>query len=174
LAPGDEIVVTHLDHDANIAPWLALQERGVTIRYADVDPGDCTLDMASLEAAITPRTRIVALGYASNAVGTINDVRRAVEVAHAAGAWVYVDAVHYAPHRPIDVQALGCDFLVCSAYKYVSPVGCTEQDTVALPHVNVVNRQKVGDLPLSQRAEHENGEQEKESEGYGGPSSGLG
>ena len=118
LTAGDEIVVTYLDHDANIAPWLALQERGVTIRYADLHPGDCTLDMASLEAAISPRTRIVALGYASNAVGTINDVRRAAKLAHNVGAWVYVDAVHYAPHGPIDVQALGCDFLVCSAYKY--------------------------------------------------------
>jgi cysteine desulfurase family protein (TIGR01976 family) len=121
LAPGDEIVVTRLDHDANIAPWLALQERGAVIRYADFNTGDCTLCMDSLEAAITPRTKLVALGYASNAVGTINDVRRAVELAHAVGAWVYVDAVHYAPHGPIDVQALGCDFLVCSTYKFFGP-----------------------------------------------------
>ena len=121
LSTGDEIVVTRLDHDANIAPWLALQERGVVIRHADFDASDCTLDMASLEAVITPRTKLVALGYASNAVGTINDVRRAVELAHAVGAWVYVDAVHYAPHGPIDVQALGCDFLVCSAYKFFGP-----------------------------------------------------
>jgi cysteine desulfurase family protein (TIGR01976 family) len=121
LAPGDEIVVTRLDHDANIAPWLALQERGAIIRYADFNTGDCTLCMDSLEAAITPRTKLVALGYASNAVGTINDVRRAVELAHAVGAWVYVDAVHYAPHGPIDVQALGCDFLVCSTYKFFGP-----------------------------------------------------
>jgi cysteine desulfurase family protein (TIGR01976 family) len=121
LAPGDEIVVTRLDHDANIAPWLALQERGAVVRHVDFDPGDCTLDMSSLEAAITPRTKLVALGYASNAVGTINDVARAVELAHAAGAWVYVDAVHFAPHGPIDVQALGCDFLVCSAYKFFGP-----------------------------------------------------
>jgi cysteine desulfurase family protein (TIGR01976 family) len=121
LAPGDEIVVTRLDHDANIAPWLALQERGAVVRHVDFDPGDCTLDMSSLEAAITPRTKLVALGYASNAVGTINDVARAVELAHAAGAWAYVDAVHFAPHGPIDVQALGCDFLVCSAYKFFGP-----------------------------------------------------
>jgi cysteine desulfurase family protein (TIGR01976 family) len=121
LTPGDEIVVTRLDHDANIAPWLALQERGAVVRHVDFDPGACTLDMPSLEAAITTRTKLVALGYASNAVGTINDVARAVELAHAAGAWVYVDAVHYAPHGPIDVQALGCDFLVCSAYKFFGP-----------------------------------------------------
>jgi cysteine desulfurase family protein (TIGR01976 family) len=121
LSSGDEIVVTRLDHDANIAPWLALQERGVIIRHADFNPSDCTLDMTSLEMAINPHTKLVALGYASNAVGTINDVRRAAELAHAVGAWVYVDAVHYAPHGPIDVQALGCDFLVCSAYKFFGP-----------------------------------------------------
>lgn len=121
LSPGDEIVVTRLDHDANIAPWLALEERGAVIRHVDFDPDDCILDMAGMEAAITPRTRLVALGYASNAVGTINDVARVVELAHAAGAWVYVDAVHYAPHGPIDVQALGCDFLVCSVYKFFGP-----------------------------------------------------
>ncbi len=121
LAPGDEIVVTRLDHDANIAPWLALQEHGLVVRHVDFDPADCTLDMIGLEAAITPRTRLVAVGYASNAVGTINDVRRVGQLAHAVGAWVYVDAVHYAPHRPIDVQAIGCDFLVCSTYKFFGP-----------------------------------------------------
>jgi cysteine desulfurase family protein (TIGR01976 family) len=121
LSLGDEIVVTRLDHDANIAPWLALQEQGTVVRHVDFDPADCTLDMAGLEAAITPRTRVVALGYASNAVGTINDVARAVDLAHQVGAWVYVDAVHYAPHGPIDVQALNCDFLVCSVYKFFGP-----------------------------------------------------
>jgi cysteine desulfurase family protein (TIGR01976 family) len=121
LAPGDEIVVTRLDHDANIAPWLALEERGVVVRHADFDPGDCTLDMDSLEKAITPRTKLVALGYASNAVGSINDVARVASLAHAVGAWLYVDAVHYVPHGPIDVQALDCDFLVCSVYKFFGP-----------------------------------------------------
>ena len=121
LAPGDEIVVTRLDHDANIAPWLALEERGVVVRHADFDPGDCTLDMDSLEKAITPRTKLVALGYASNAVGSINDVARIASQAHAAGAWLYIDAVHYVPHGPIDVQALDCDFLVCSVYKFFGP-----------------------------------------------------
>ena len=121
LSPGDEIVVTRLDHDANIAPWLALQERGAVVRHVDFDPADCTLDMEALAEAITPRTRVVALGYASNAVGTINDVAHAAELAHAVGAWVYVDAVHYAPHGSVDVQALGCDLLVCSAYKFFGP-----------------------------------------------------
>jgi cysteine desulfurase family protein (TIGR01976 family) len=121
LKPGDEIVVTRLDHDANIAPWQALEERGVVVRHADFNPADCTLDMDGLAALIGERTRLVAVGYASNAVGTINDVRRIGEMAHAAGAWVYVDAVHYAPHGPIDVQAIDCDFLVCSAYKFFGP-----------------------------------------------------
>jgi len=121
LATDDQILVTRLDHDANIAPWLALQERGVVVRHVDFDPADCTLDLAGLEAAITARTKLVAVGYASNAVGTINDVRQVVELAHAVGAWVYVDAVHYAPHGPIDVQAIGCDFLVCSTYKFFGP-----------------------------------------------------
>jgi cysteine desulfurase family protein (TIGR01976 family) len=121
LRPGDEIVVTRLDHDANIAPWLALEERGVVVRHADFNPADCSLDMDGLAALIGERTKLVAVGYASNAVGTINDVRRIGEMAHAAGAWVYVDAVHYAPHGPIDVQAIDCDFLVCSAYKFFGP-----------------------------------------------------
>jgi cysteine desulfurase family protein (TIGR01976 family) len=121
LSPGDEIVVTRLDHDANIAPWQALQERGVVVRHADFNAEDCTLDLSGLEALINPRTRLVALGYASNAVGTINDVARAAELAHRVGAWVYVDAVHYVPHGPVDVQALECDFLVCSVYKFFGP-----------------------------------------------------
>jgi cysteine desulfurase family protein (TIGR01976 family) len=121
LQPGDEIVVTRLDHDANIAPWLALEERGAVVRWADINPDDCTLDMAGLERLITARTRLVAAGYASNAVGTVNDVRRIGQLAHQVGAWIYVDAVHYAPHAPIDVQAIDCDFLVCSAYKFFGP-----------------------------------------------------
>jgi cysteine desulfurase family protein (TIGR01976 family) len=121
LRPGDEIVVTRLDHDANIAPWVALEEQGAVIRYADFHPENCTLDMAGLQRLINQRTRLVAVGYASNAVGTLNDVQTIAEWAHAVGAWLYVDAVHYAPHGPIDVQALGCDFLVCSAYKFFGP-----------------------------------------------------
>ncbi len=121
LHPGDEIVVTRLDHDANIAPWLALEEGGVVVRHADFHPEDCTLDVEGLANLINERTKLVAVGYASNAVGTINDVRRIGQPAHAAGAWVYVDAVHYAPHGPMDVQTIDCDFLVCSAYKFFGP-----------------------------------------------------
>ncbi len=122
LGPGDEIVVTRLDHDANIAPWLQVAEdRGATIRWVDLRPQDCTLVMKDFEEQITEHTKIVACGYASNAVGTINDVRLVVELAHAAGALCYVDAVQFAPHGPIDVRALGCDFLVCSAYKFFGP-----------------------------------------------------
>lgn len=121
LGAGDEIVVTRLDHDANVAPWRALEERGVLIREVDVDVEDCSLDWADFETKVTPRTRLVALGYASNAVGTINDVARAVELARSVGALSFVDAVHYAPHGPIDVQALGCDFLACSVYKFFGP-----------------------------------------------------
>lgn len=121
LQPGDEIVVTRLDHDANVAPWYALEERGAVIRVVDINVEDCTLDMVDLERQITNWTRLVAVGYASNAVGTINNVAAVVRLAHAVGALVFVDAVHYAPHDPIDVRALDCDFLACSAYKFFGP-----------------------------------------------------
>jgi cysteine desulfurase family protein (TIGR01976 family) len=122
LQAGDEIVVTRLDHDANIAPWLLIAEdRGCQVRWVDIHAEDCTLDMADLERQITERTKIVAVGYASNAVGTVNDVRKAVQLAHQVGALCYIDAVQFAPHKPIDVQALDCDFLVCSAYKFFGP-----------------------------------------------------
>jgi cysteine desulfurase family protein (TIGR01976 family) len=121
LRGGDEIVLTHLDHDANISPWRALEERGVTIRMADIHEDDCTLDMDDLARQITNKTKLVAVGYASNAVGTINDVNKIVRLAHEHGAIAYIDAVHYAPHGPIDVRALDCDFLVCSTYKFFGP-----------------------------------------------------
>ena len=121
LQPGDEIVVTRLDHDANVSPWMAMQERGVVVRVADIDPVDCTLDMADLERQVTDRTRLVAVVYASNASGSIVDIAAVVKLARQVGAWVYVDAVHYAPHGSIDVRALDCDFLVCSAYKFFGP-----------------------------------------------------
>ena len=121
LGPGNEIVVTLLDHDANFSPWQALTERGVTVRHAAFNHADCTLDMHDLARKITSHTRLVAVGYASNAVGTINDVKEVVRLAHSAGALVYVDAVHYAPHGLIDVRALDCDFLVCSSYKFFGP-----------------------------------------------------
>ena len=121
IRPGDEIVLTRLDHDANVAPWKALEERGTVIRMVDIDTEECTLDMADMARAIGPRTKLVAVGYASNAVGTINDVTTITRMAHAVGALVYIDAVHYAPHGPIDVRALDCDFLACSPYKFFAP-----------------------------------------------------
>jgi cysteine desulfurase family protein (TIGR01976 family) len=121
LGPGDEIVLTLLDHDANFSPWKALEEKGVTIRTVKFNEDDCTLDMQDLAEKIGKRTRLVAVGYASNAVGTINNVAEVVRLARQAGALSYIDAVHYAPHGPIDVRALDCDFLVCSTYKFFGP-----------------------------------------------------
>jgi len=121
LQPGDEIVVTRLDHDANVSPWLALQENGVKILWWDMNPENCTLDPVALQKLLTRRTKLVAVGFASNAVGTINDVKRFAKTAHEAGAWIFVDAVHYAPHGPIDVQDIDCDFLACSVYKFFGP-----------------------------------------------------
>jgi len=121
LKPGDEIVVTTLDHDANVAPWRALEEKGVVIQQVDIREADCTLDLDDLKRKITTRTKLVAVGYASNIVGTINPVAEITRLAHAAGALMFVDAVHYAPHGVIDVKALDCDFLVCSPYKFFGP-----------------------------------------------------
>jgi cysteine desulfurase family protein (TIGR01976 family) len=122
LEPGDEIVVTTLDHEANVSPWRRLaDDRGFVVRTIDIRPDDVTLDLEGLEAALGPRTRLVAVGYASNAVGTINPVPEIVARAHEIGAWTWIDAVHYAPHGPIDVHALGTDFLVTSAYKWFGP-----------------------------------------------------
>ena len=121
LKPGDEILLTTLDHDANFSPWKSLAEQGVTIRVADIREGDCTLDMEDLKSKLSERTRLVAVGYASNAVGTINPVREITSLAHAAGALSFIDAVHYAPHGLIDVNEIGCDFLVCSPYKFFGP-----------------------------------------------------
>jgi cysteine desulfurase family protein (TIGR01976 family) len=120
--PGDEIVLTRLDHDANVSPWLAMAEdHGVTVRWAEIHDEDCTLDIADLASKINSNTKLVAAGYASNAVGTVNPVKEIVRLAHAAGALAYIDAVHYGPHGLIDVAALDCDFLVCSTYKFFGP-----------------------------------------------------
>ena len=122
LGSGDEIVVTELDHHANVAPWLALaRERGVTVRQAAMVPQTAQLDWEDLGRQLTPRTRLLAIGAASNAFGTITDVRRAARMAHAVGALTFVDAVHYAPHVLVDVGALECDLLACSPYKFYGP-----------------------------------------------------
>ena len=121
LGPGHEIVVTHLEHDANVSTWRSLEERGVTVRIADIQENDCTLDMQHLARQITAKTKLVAVGYASNAVGTINDVKEVVRLAHQVGALAFVDAVHYGPHGLIDVRAIDCDFLACSTYKFFGP-----------------------------------------------------
>jgi len=122
LEAGDEIVVTTLDHEANVSTWRAMAaDRGVTVQTVDIDPSDVTLDLEDLESKLGPRTKLVAVGYASNAVGTVNPVREIVARAHEVGALTYVDAVAYAPHGPIDVGDLDTDFLACSAYKWFGP-----------------------------------------------------
>jgi len=121
LNAGDEILLTTLDHDANFSPWKALEEKGVVIRQVDIREEDCTLDLSDLKSKLNERTKLVAVGYASNAVGTINPVAEITRLAHAAGALAYIDAVHYAPHGLIDVKELDCDFLVCSPYKFFGP-----------------------------------------------------
>jgi cysteine desulfurase family protein (TIGR01976 family) len=121
LEAGDEVVVTRLDHDANVAPWLELaRDLALEVRFVDVHD-DCTLDLDGLEALLGGRTRVVAFPWASNAVGTISDVRRIADLAHDAGALAWIDAVHYAPHGPIDVAAAGADVLLCSPYKFFGP-----------------------------------------------------
>ena len=121
LQAGDEIVVTQLDHDGNVSPWLELaRDLDLVVRFAEIDD-DTTLDLASLAAQLSERTRVVAFPWASNAVGTLVDVARVAELAHEAGALAWVDAVHYAPHGPIDVAAAGVDVLLCSPYKYFGP-----------------------------------------------------
>jgi cysteine desulfurase family protein (TIGR01976 family) len=120
--PGDEIVITDLDHHANVAPWRRLErERGVTIKKVGVNLETGQLDWDSLKSALGPRTKLLAIGAASNALGTINDVKRAGQLAHEVGATVFVDAVHYAPHVLVDVREFDCDFLACSPYKFYGP-----------------------------------------------------
>src|SRR6267142_1732832 len=121
LKPGDEILLTILDHDANYSPWRVLEEKGVVIRTADIREPDCRLDLDDLKSKLSSKTKLVAVGYASNIVGTINPIAEITKLAHAAGALMFIDAVHYAPHGPMDVKALDCDFLVCSPYKFFGP-----------------------------------------------------
>ncbi len=121
LKAGDEILLTVLDHDANYSPWKVLEEKGVVIRTVDIRESDCTLDLDDLKSKLNAKTKLVAVGYASNIVGTINPVGEIAKLAHTAGAMIFIDAVHYAPHGPIDVKTLDCDFLVCSPYKFFGP-----------------------------------------------------
>jgi cysteine desulfurase family protein (TIGR01976 family) len=122
LAPGDEIVVTRMDHDGNVAPWLQLAEdRGLVVRWLPFDRESWRIEPQALDDVLSERTRILALNYASNLTGSVNDVAALAAAAKAAGALVYVDAVQLAPHRLVDVAALGCDFLVCSSYKFFGP-----------------------------------------------------
>ena len=120
--PGDEIMVTRLDHDANVSPWVrAARDRGITVQHVGIHPEDCTLDLDDFKRKLSSKTKLVAVGCASNAVGTRNPVQEIVRLAHAAGSLVFLDAVHLAPHAQIDVQKWGCDFLACSAYKFFGP-----------------------------------------------------
>jgi cysteine desulfurase family protein (TIGR01976 family) len=139
LNSDSEVIVTRLDHDANVRPWvLAARDAGATMQFVDIHPEDCTLDLEDLGRKLSRRTRLVTVGAASNAVGTVNDIRTVCEMAHAVGAKVFVDAVHYAPHGPIDVDAWGCDFLACSAYKFFGPhVGILWGDLEGLPAYKV-------------------------------------
>ena len=122
LRPDDEVMVSRLDHDANVTPWvLAARDAGATVRWIDLNPGDASLDIVSFRRQLSKRTKLVAVGLASNGLGTINPAATITREAKTVGAWVFVDAVHYAPHGPIDVQELGCDFLACSTYKFFGP-----------------------------------------------------
>ncbi|MBS3797246.1 cysteine desulfurase-like protein [Pseudoalteromonas sp. BDTF-M6] len=119
---GDEIIVTNADHFSNVSSWRqAAEDKGATVHALRINEADCTLDMAHFESLLNANTKLVAVTYASNTTGSINDVKRIIELAHQHGALVYVDAVHYAPHELVDVQALDCDFLACSAYKFFGP-----------------------------------------------------
>ncbi len=147
--PGDEIVLTRIDHDGNVSPWLrAAEDRGVTVRRLDFRPENCTLAIDTLPGLLNEKTRLVAVNYASNAVGTINDVAKVVEMAHAVGALVYVDAVHFAPHDVVDVQALDCDFLACSVYKFFGPhTGVLYGKYEHLDRLNAYRVRPAGDIP---------------------------
>jgi cysteine desulfurase family protein (TIGR01976 family) len=154
LERGDEIVVTRLDHDANVAPWLELaRDLGLEVRFADVDD-ECRLDLDDLRAQLSERTRVVAFPWASNAVGTINEVAQVAALAHEVGALAWVDAVHYAPHGPIDVAASGADVLVCSPYKFYGPhLGLAFVRTGLLERWRPYKVRPSADRPLGHRFE---------------------
>ncbi|HXF62340.1 MAG TPA: cysteine desulfurase-like protein [Caldilineaceae bacterium] len=149
LRAGDEVVVTRLDHDANVAPWVALaRDTGAAVKWVDADLETCTLDMEHLREQIGERTKLVAIGYASNLSGSINDVQTAVQWAKEVGALTFVDAVHYAPHRLIDVKELDCDFLACSAYKFFGPhIGMLYGKREHLTRLDAYRVRPAGNLP---------------------------
>jgi cysteine desulfurase family protein (TIGR01976 family) len=151
---GDEILVTRLDHDGNVAPWLELaRDKSLVVRFVDIRD-DCTLDLDDLAAQLSERTRVVAFPWASNAVGTVNDVAAIAELAHEAGALAWVDAVHYAPHGPIDVRATGADVLLCSAYKFCGPhVGLAFGRAELLERWRPYKVRPAADHPLGHRYE---------------------
>jgi cysteine desulfurase family protein (TIGR01976 family) len=155
LSAGDEVVVTRLDHDANIAPWLELsRDLALVVRFADVREHDCTLDVTDLEAQLSDRTRIVAFPWASNATGTLVDVDRVTALAHEAGALAWVDAVHYAPHGPIDVAEVGADVLLCSPYKFYGPhLGLAFARAELLERWRPYKVRPAGEAPLGHRYE---------------------
>jgi cysteine desulfurase family protein (TIGR01976 family) len=137
LEPGDEVLITELDHEGDRGPWQLLADRGIVVREAPVDLETCTIDWDGWQALLSGKTKLVAIGYASNATGTVNDVKRAAAAAHAVGALVFVDAVHFALHGSIDVRDIDCDFLACSAYKFFGPhVGCLYVRRDANEHVD--------------------------------------
>jgi cysteine desulfurase family protein (TIGR01976 family) len=150
--PGDEIVVTKLDHDANVAPWLELaRDQGLVVRFADIRD-DCGLDLSAVEGELSERTRVVAFPVASNAVGTLTDVAGIVELAHGAGALAWADAVHYGPHGPIDVDAWGVDVLICSPYKFFGPhLGLAFGRRELLESWRPYKVRPAADLPLGSR-----------------------
>jgi len=121
MKPGDEVIITEIDHEGNRSPWRVLEEYGMVLKCVRVDPETCTLDLEDYKNKLSDKTRLVAVNWASNAVGTITDVKTVVKLAHEVGAYTVVDAVHYAPHKPIDVRDIDTDFLVCSAYKFFGP-----------------------------------------------------
>lgn len=158
-APGDEVVVSRLDHDANIRPWLlAAQSRGAVVRWVDFDPSTAELDPARVAEVLTERTRLVALTAASNLVGTMPDIAAVAELVHAAGARLWVDGVHYSAHAVVDLAALGCDYFVCSPYKFCGPhhgvlvadpelLGELHPDKLLPPSDAVPERFELGTLP---------------------------
>jgi len=121
MKPGDEVLITDIDHEGNRSPWRTLEDFGIVVKSAAVNPETCTLDMNDFAAKLSPKTKVVAVNWASNGCGTITDIKKCIDMAHEKGAVTVIDAVHYAPHRPIDVKAVGTDVLICSSYKFFGP-----------------------------------------------------